>query len=53
MIFLFRWLLAPFRDNGHISGQEVNYNNKHAKDMSNNREGFPSSEREMKEAKIH
>jgi len=24
-------LLTPFRDKGHLSGQEVNYNNKHAK----------------------
>ena len=31
MIFHFRWLLTPFRDNGHLSRQEVNYNNKHAK----------------------
>ncbi|XP_044170329.1 protein ALP1-like isoform X2 [Acropora millepora] len=28
---LHRWLLTPFRDNGHLSRQEVNYNNKHAK----------------------
>ena len=33
MIFLCRWLLTPFRDNGHLSGQEVNYNNKHAKTL--------------------
>ena len=31
MIFHFRWLLTPFRDNGHLSRQEVNNNNKHAK----------------------
>ena len=31
IIFFFRWLLTPFRDNDHISGPEVNYNEKHAK----------------------
>ncbi|XP_067034764.1 uncharacterized protein [Acropora muricata] len=28
---LHRWLLTSFRDNGRLSRQEVNYNNKHAK----------------------
>ena len=31
IIFFFRWLLTPFGDNGHLSGPEVNYNEKHAK----------------------
>lgn len=30
-LFLPRWLLTPFRDNGHLTGPERNYNLKHAK----------------------
>ena len=40
MIFHFRWLLTPFRDNGHLSRQEVNYNNKHAKTRQTNKRAF-------------
>ena len=29
-IFLGRWLLSPFRDNGHLTGPQINYNRKHA-----------------------
>ena len=40
MIFHFRWLLTPFRDNGHLSRQQVNYNNKHAKTRQTNERAF-------------
>ena len=26
-----RWLLSPFRDNGHLTGPQISYNNKHAR----------------------
>ena len=26
-----RWLLSPFRDNGHLTGPQINYNGKHAR----------------------
>lgn len=29
-IFPGRWLLSPFRDNGHLTGPQINYNRKHA-----------------------
>ena len=29
-IFPGRWLLSSFRDNGHLTGPQINYNRKHA-----------------------
>ncbi|XP_067018487.1 putative nuclease HARBI1 [Acropora muricata] len=50
---LHRWLLTPFRDNGHLSRQEVNYNNKHAKTRQTIERAFGLLKGRWRKAKIH